>query len=185
MTKARVDRCPTCGVEFRAPEKFGPQGFGSGKTCPNGHYHNMGDIRRERAAFPRAPKSGETVAPSTAVQPAVMTERELPPLPFNLIGLKHMLWPLSSLYTADQMRAYAQAAIASRQGERELMERDAARLRDAIKWALGAHETDGFRERAVNEGPHWWRRELAARAWFAWDGEKYAALSPEATKEQP
>lgn len=38
---------------------------------------------------------------------------ELPPLPPNIVGVKHALWPLTSLYTADQMRDYARAALAS------------------------------------------------------------------------
>lgn len=56
---------------------------------------------------------------------------------------------------------------------------DDRRLFDAIVWALGAHETDGFRESYAGDGPYWWRAELAQRAGLVWDGEKYvAALSP-------
>lgn len=56
---------------------------------------------------------------------------------------------------------------------------DERRLFDAIVWALGAHETDGFRESYAGDGPYWWRAELAQRAGLVWDGEKYvAALSP-------
>jgi hypothetical protein len=37
-------------------------------------------------------------------------------------------------------------------------------LEDAIRWALGEHDHDGFRERCDNEGPYWWRKELRERA---------------------
>jgi hypothetical protein len=65
-----------------------------------------------------------------------------------------------------------------------------AQYRDALVWALGAHETDGFRERYAGDPAYWWRKELQERAGFEWDGEKFidraapgAALSSPA--EQP
>ena len=52
--------------------------------------------------------------------------------------------------------------------ERELAEvtkqRDA--LAEAIQWALGVGE-DGFRDRCINEGQYWWRKELRERAALA------------------
>jgi hypothetical protein len=58
----------------------------------------------------------------------------------------------------------------------------AARWRDALVWALGAHETDGFRERYAGDPPYWWRSELRERAGLEWDGERFiddaAAPSP-------
>lgn len=44
-------------------------------------------------------------------------------------------------------------------------QRDA--LQNAIRWALGEHETDGFRERYDGDPPYWWRKELRARAAIA------------------
>jgi hypothetical protein len=53
-----------------------------------------------------------------------------------------------------------------------------AAYRDALVWALGAHETDGFRERCVNEDAYWWRTELRERAGLKWDGEKFVDRAP-------
>lgn len=46
--RTRADRCPTCGVEFRAPQKYGPR-YVIGKTCPAGHFNAMHVIYKHRA----------------------------------------------------------------------------------------------------------------------------------------
>lgn len=50
---------------------------------------------------------------------------------------------------------------------------DAARLWDALVWALGAG--DDFPGHDPAKGAYWWRKELAQRAGMEWDGEKFVA----------
>lgn len=38
------------------------------------------------------------------------------------------------------------------------------RLKEAVLWALGESETDGFRPQVAGDPPYWWRRELREKA---------------------
>lgn len=69
----------------------------------------------------------------------------------------HELWNIDNCRNADRIAA----------------------LEDALRWALGEHETDAFRERAVNEGPYWWRKELRERsAMFSENDPTHARPNP-------
>jgi hypothetical protein len=64
---------------------------------------------RDDAGEPLRREDLRAYAAALASQPQAVEVPALPDLPPNIIGFRHMAWPLTSLYTADQMREYGAA----------------------------------------------------------------------------